>query len=84
MKKITIYISVLFLVVTTACNDEYLERYPLDQISDAQFWTSSTDIELYANQFYIDLRDPQVNWRKDDKSDNNAPGIEIPMSGVNT
>ncbi|GAB3005951.1 RagB/SusD family nutrient uptake outer membrane protein [Cyclobacterium sp. 1_MG-2023] len=74
MKKITIYISVLFLVVTTACNDEYLERYPLDQISDAQFWTSSTDIELYANQFYIDLRDPQVNWRKDDKSDNNAPG----------
>lgn len=74
MKKITIYISVLFLVVTTACNDEYLERYPLDQISDAQFWTSSTDIELYANQFYIDLRDPQVNWRNDDKSDNNAPG----------
>jgi hypothetical protein len=74
VKKITKYISVLFLVLTVACNDEYLERYPLDQISDAQFWTSSTDIELYANQFYIDLRDPHVNWRKDDKSDNNAPG----------
>tara|TARA_R110002124_G_scaffold287328_1_gene472961 strand:- start:75349 stop:76974 length:1626 start_codon:yes stop_codon:yes gene_type:complete len=74
VKKITIYISVLLLVVISACNDEYLERYPLDQISDAQFWSTSTDLELYANQFYIDLRDPQVNWRKDDKSDNNAPG----------
>ncbi|MBI0397259.1 RagB/SusD family nutrient uptake outer membrane protein [Cyclobacterium marinum] len=74
MKKTTIYISVLLLVVTSACNDEYLERYPLDQIIDAQFWSTSTDLELYANQFYIDLRDPQVNWRKDDKSDNNAPG----------
>lgn len=74
MKKITIYISVLLLVGFTACNDEYLERYPLDQISDAQFWNTATDLELYANQFYIDLRAPHVNWRIDDKSDNNAPG----------
>ena len=74
MKKTTIYISVLLFVVTTACNDEYLERYPLDQISDVQFWSSSTDLELYANQFYGDLRDPHYNWRNDDQSDNQAPG----------
>src|SRR5680860_525937 len=57
-----------------SCNDEYLERYPLDQISDIEFWKTASDIELYANQFYPDLRDPHYNWRLDDNSDNNAPG----------
>lgn len=57
-----------------ACNDEYLEKYPLDQISDFEFWNSASDIELYANQFYPDLRDGQYNWRLDDVSDNNVPG----------
>lgn len=57
-----------------ACNDEYLERYPLNQISDIEFWNSATDIELYANQFYPNLRDPHYNWQHDNISDNNAPG----------
>lgn len=57
-----------------ACNDEYLEKYPLDQISDIEFWNTATDIEIYANQFYPDLRDPHYNWQHDNISDNNAPG----------
>src|SRR5690606_30062935 len=57
-----------------ACNDEYLEKYALDQISDIEFWNTATDIEIYANQFYPDLRDPHYNWQHDNISDNNAPG----------
>ena len=68
------------LITASACNDDFLERYPLDQISDVQFWNSATDLELYANQFYADLRAPHYNWRDDDISDNNAPGNRHPFS----
>lgn len=73
MKNIKVLLVVsLFAVV--ACNDEYLDKYPLDQISDVQFWNTATDLELYANQFYQDLRAPHYNWQLDNNSDNNAPG----------
>lgn len=73
MKNIRI-ILIVSLFAVMACNDEYLEKYPLDQISDFEFWNSATDLELYANQFYPDLRAPHYNWQLDNKSDNNAPG----------
>jgi hypothetical protein len=38
----------------TAC-DELLEQAPLDQISDASFWTKPADFELAANDFYYNL-----------------------------
>lgn len=73
MKKIKTML-VISLLATVGCNDDYLERYPLDQISDIEFWSTATDLELYANQFYPRLRDPHYNWMHDDISDNNAPG----------
>lgn len=72
MKKI--YILIVGLLALTACNDEYLEKIPLDQISDAQFWQSASDIEMYANQFYDNLRGAHYNWRADNRSDNQVPG----------
>ncbi|HSI77540.1 MAG TPA: RagB/SusD family nutrient uptake outer membrane protein [Lunatimonas sp.] len=80
MKNLKIFVLSFSLITVFACNDDFLERYPLDQISDAQFWTSATDLELYANQFYVDLRDPHYNWRYDDISDNNAPDNRHPFS----
>ncbi|XOV92428.1 MAG: RagB/SusD family nutrient uptake outer membrane protein [Bacteroidota bacterium] len=38
-----------------SCEEEILDRTPLDQISDPDFWTSQTDLELYVNQFYDDI-----------------------------
>lgn len=73
MKNLKI-ILIISLFTAMSCNDEYLDKYPLDQISDVQFWKTASDIELYANQFYPDLRAPHYNWRADDKSDNQAPG----------
>lgn len=57
-----------------ACNDAFLERYPLDQINDASFWNGPSDVQMFANQFYTSLRDPHYNWMKDDGTDNNVPG----------
>ncbi|MEX2566190.1 MAG: RagB/SusD family nutrient uptake outer membrane protein [Cyclobacteriaceae bacterium] len=80
MKNLKIFAIILSMITASACNDDFLERYPLDQISDIQFWNTATDLELYANQFYEDLRDRHYNWRYDDISDNNAPGNRHPYS----
>ena len=35
-----------------SCNDEFLDRIPLDQISDKTFWTSENDMKVYNNGLY--------------------------------
>ena len=55
MKNIKSIIIIISLFTAVACNDEYLERFPLDAVSDASFWKTSSDLQLYANQFYPSL-----------------------------
>lgn len=40
-----------------SCNDDFLERYPLDQISNETFWVTQDDLENYNNGFYDAIRD---------------------------
>jgi hypothetical protein len=73
MKNIYI-ILIISLFTVIACNDDYLEKVPLDEISDAKFWKSGTDVEMYANQFYPTLMDARLVWYRDDNfSDNQTP-----------
>ena len=73
MKNIYIILSVCFLTAI-ACNDDYLEKLPLDQISDNNFWKTGADVEMYANQFYPTLFDARLAWYRDDNfSDNQTP-----------
>lgn len=56
----------------SACNDDFMERFPLDKINDANFWKTTSDLEIYANQFYPILS--QINsWSTDNMSDNQGP-----------
>src|SRR5687768_8134400 len=69
-------ISVMLLTFFTAvaCNDDFLEKRPLDQISDNTFWKTGADIEMYANQFYPTLFDARLAWYNEDNfSDNQTP-----------
>jgi len=52
MKRIFYFILIITGVLLFSCNEDLLERSPLDQISDPEFWTSETDMELYLNRFY--------------------------------
>ncbi|AGA78430.1 RagB/SusD family nutrient uptake outer membrane protein [Echinicola vietnamensis] len=53
MKKI--YITIACLAgLFWSCNDEFMDRYPLDQITDENFWKTAQDLELYCNSFYPD------------------------------
>lgn len=49
------YIISLIIVSTvlSSCKDEdFLDRYPLDQVTDAIFFLQTSDMEIYLNQFY--------------------------------
>lgn len=54
MRYIHILTCLLVLsIMVSSCKDEdFLDRYPLDQVTDAVFFTNASDMELYLNQFY--------------------------------
>ena len=54
MKKI-IYFSLLASLGFTACNDEFLERPPLNSVSENTFWKSENDVYLAVNAIYATL-----------------------------
>ena len=56
MKRIIYIITILFAGMTfNSCDSELLEKTPLDQISDADFWKTEGDLQLYLNQLYNTL-----------------------------
>jgi hypothetical protein len=40
------------LILFLSCNDEFLERYPLDVVSNTTFWGSESDLKVYNNSLY--------------------------------
>src|SRR5690606_27062593 len=45
---VAVFIAILFV----SCNDEFLERYPLDEISNETFWNTENDLKVYNNSLY--------------------------------
>lgn len=63
--KFKLYTVVTFLfLLSLSCNDDFLERSPIVNISDANFWKTANDLELYVNNFYnrSDLLDGYTNF----------------------
>ena len=90
--KNLVSIIIMSLFVLMACNDDYLERYPLDAINDASFWNTPSDIEMYVNQFYENLPPLYGFFLLDNNSDNLCPDqrpayiwdeYTVPASGGN-
>lgn len=40
------------ILLLSSCNKDFLERYPLDQISNATFWNTENDLLIYNNGLY--------------------------------
>lgn len=51
IKSYIIFLA-LCLFITACHDDEFLDRYPLDQVTDAVFLRQPSDMEIYLNQFY--------------------------------
>lgn len=52
MKKTCLYFSLLLVMGLTACNEDFLDRYPLDEISEVSYFTTPEDLKTYMNGFY--------------------------------
>jgi hypothetical protein len=64
MKKIKIIFSLIFFAALFlfSCNDEFLERYPLDEISNETFWNTEADLKVYNNRLYhLTYLNDQIN-----------------------
>lgn len=52
MKIKILYISILASLLF-ACNDDFMEKYPLSSLSSPVYWNTESDLELYNNSLYI-------------------------------
>ena len=50
IKKLSILLFPIFLII--GCNEDFLERYPLDEISTETYWRSEADLKTYNNNLY--------------------------------
>ncbi|WPR77026.1 RagB/SusD family nutrient uptake outer membrane protein [Algoriphagus sp. NG3] len=51
-------ISIIFISITaiaSSCQDDFLERYPLANVSPETFFTTAEELRLYTNSFYTAL-----------------------------
>ena len=59
------------LAIVSCKKDSFLNRVPLSDISQQNFFTTETDLQLYCNQYYSQL-DVQNFVDMDDNSDDKA------------
>ncbi|NKI27527.1 RagB/SusD family nutrient uptake outer membrane protein [Arenibacter sp. 6A1] len=52
MKFLKVLIIAALTFFVTSCDDDFLERSALDQITTDNYWKTSEDLKLYVNQFY--------------------------------
>ena len=45
-------LSFAVLASMPSCNDDFLERTPIVNISDGNYWNSANDLRMYVNNFY--------------------------------
>lgn len=56
MRKFKYFGIIILIFVSISCDiDEHLDKTPLDQITDVDFWKTPNDLKLYVNQFYTML-----------------------------
>lgn len=45
MKKYILALGLVSMLI--GCNDDFMERYPLDNVTDENFWKTESDLKLY-------------------------------------
>lgn len=75
--KIKSYILLLVVLMGVGCNDSFLDKIPDDQLSDASFWSTTTDVEKYTNGIYRCLLAPVDDVVLTDSYTDNAVPVHI-------
>src|SRR5690606_12275232 len=70
-RKFLPYISALLLF--TACNDDYLERYPLSELAPETYFRTAAELQNYTNAFYAVLPDAlAIHYNTPNQGDDEA------------
>lgn len=77
------------LMFCWACSDDFLERYPLDELSPQDYFKTANELKLFANSFYALLPGHTTygggTFWTDGNSDNQAPEVVDPrLAGIRT
>ena len=72
-KFLHIATALLFAGFTSSCSD-FLDRYPLDELSDSSFWKTENDAMMAVTDIYGCL--PTWDQDEDINSDNAVHGIK--------
>ncbi|WP_268224630.1 RagB/SusD family nutrient uptake outer membrane protein [Sinomicrobium oceani] len=70
MKKTILYMGTVLLMLTVSCSDDFLERPPLDDVSEETFWKTEEDLYKAVNGVYSQL--PAEGFIYDDGASDNA------------
>ncbi|WP_202616892.1 RagB/SusD family nutrient uptake outer membrane protein [Arcticibacter tournemirensis] len=82
-----VYISFVILLAAACKREDFLDRFPLDAISEQTYFKNENDLKLYVNRLYDYLpvqraRNPTAEDSTDARSDNYAMGnINTFLSG---
>jgi len=82
-----IYGLLLSTAVFTSCNDDFLDRTPLDEVASEVYFTKPKDLETYVNQYYTNAFFPKyANHGSDFDSDDQifANSIDMRLQGTRT
>jgi hypothetical protein len=78
MKNIKIIISFFALIIIfNACDDEFLDRSPLDEVGEVDFFQTPSDLRAYVNRFYNSGSFPISNEFGRDYDSDNAVDLNI-------
>lgn len=47
-----IYLIILLSTILFSCNDQFMERYPLDEVTSVTYWNTENDLINYNNSLY--------------------------------
>ena len=78
MKNFKIIISFIALVIiSNACEKDFLDRRPLDKVGSLDFFKSPTDLKTYVNQFYTSTSFPISEEGGRDYDSDNQVGVNV-------
>lgn len=73
MKKRNILCLSILSICLTACNDDYLERYPLSELAPENYFLTAAELQNYTNAFYIELPDAlAIHYNGPNQADDEA------------
>ena len=88
-----IFSSIVLFAAISGCEKDFLERYPLDEVSSADFFKSVNDLIVYIDPFYLSPGfEANMSYRKsgiselDSNSDIQTSGSSISsrLRGIRT